>query len=144
MSRLPKEAPIYPATHDLLDWLVPHLEGWPRPQRFLLARQVLDSATGFYRLILRARKVNGQRRADTLLEADTELETLKALLRLGQERRYMSLGQYQHVSRMMVNVGRQLGGWRRSTKDRLGPPPPGGGAGGEEQCSPPTTIEAEP
>ena len=119
MSRLPEEAPIYPATHDLLDWLVPHLEGWPRPQRFLLAREVMDSATHFYRLILRARKVQGQARADTLLEADAELETLRALLRLGQERRYMSLGQYEHVSRLVADVGRQLGGWRASTAQKL-------------------------
>jgi hypothetical protein len=116
MPRAPEEAPIYPATHDLLDWLVPHLEGWPRPQRFLLAREVMDSATHFYRLLLRARKVQGRIRANTLLEADTELETLKALLRLGQERHYMSLGQYEHVSRMMADVGRQLGGWRKATE----------------------------
>jgi len=121
MSRRPEEAPIYPATHDLLDWLVPHLEHWPRPQRFLLARQVMESATSFYRLILRARKAGLAARADALLEADAELETLKALLRLGQERRYMSLGQYEHVSRLVSDVGRQLGGWRRSIVARLGP-----------------------
>ena len=119
MSRAPREAPIYPATHDLLDWLVPHLESWPRPQRFLLVRQVMDSATGFYRLLLRARKVGGRERAEALLAADTELETLKALLRLGQERRYMSLGQYGHVSRLLGDVGRQLGGWRQSTESKL-------------------------
>jgi hypothetical protein len=119
MSRAPREAPIYPATHDLLDWLVPHLESWPRPQRFLLVRQVMDSATDVYRLLLRARKVQGRDRADALLAADTELETLKALLRLGQERRYMNLGQYGHVTRLLGDVGRQLGGWRQSTESRL-------------------------
>lgn len=119
MPRAPREAPIYVATHDLLDWLVPHLEGWPRPQRFLLARQALESATHFYRLILRARKVQGQARADTLCEADTEFELLKALLRLGQERHYMNLGQYEHLSRMLASVGRQLGGWRTSIEEQL-------------------------
>ena len=119
MPRAPREAPIYVATHDMLNWLVPHLEGWPRPQRFLLARQVLESATSFYRLLLRARKVQQQARADLLLEADAELETLKGLLRLGQERRYMSLGQYEHVSRMISNIGRQMGGWRASTAREL-------------------------
>lgn len=119
MPRTPKEAPIYVATHDLLDWLAPHLEKWPRPQRFLLARQVMDSATHFYRLLLRARKVQGRTRAETLLEADTELETLKALLRLGQERRYMSLGQYEHISGLLLVIGQQLGGWRKSTEDQL-------------------------
>jgi hypothetical protein len=107
-----RQAPIYVRTHDLLDWLVPHLEGWPRPQRFFLARQTLESATQFYRLLLRARKVRGDDRRRVLLDADVELETLKALLRLGQERRYMNLGQYQHVSVMLVDIGRQLGGWR--------------------------------
>lgn len=109
-----QEAPIYVRTHDLLDWLVPHLEGWPRPQRFFLARQVLESATQFYRLLLRARKVQGQERRQVLLDADVELETLKALLRLGQERRYMSLGQYRHALVMITDIGRQLGGWRSS------------------------------
>lgn len=116
MSKAPKEAPIYVATHDMLDWLVPHLEKWPRPQRFLLAREVMDSATHFYRLLLRARKVQGQARAKVLLDADAELETLKALLRLGQERRYMNLGQYKHISKALFNIGQQLGGWRKSVE----------------------------
>ena len=123
MPRTPREAPIYPATHDLLDWLVAHLESWPRPQRFLLAREVMDSATGLYRLLLRARKVGLPARAGVLLEADAELETLKALLRLGQERHYMSLGQYEHASRLVADIGRQLGGWRASTARKLELPP---------------------
>jgi hypothetical protein len=123
MPQAPKEAPIYVVTHDMLDWLVPHLEGWPRPQRFLLARQALDSATHFYRLLLRARKVQGRARAEALLDADAELETLKALLRLGQERRYMSLRQYEHISGILFNLGRQLGGWRKTTENQLEQPP---------------------
>ena len=113
-----KQAPIYVQTHDMLNWLIPHLEDWPRPQRFFLARQVLESATRFYRLLLRARKVQGKKRSQALLDADVELETLKALLRLGQERQYMSLGQYKHVSAMLVEIGRQLGGWRSSQERR--------------------------
>jgi hypothetical protein len=62
MPRPPEEAPLYVAAHDMLAWLIPHLEKWPRPQRFLLARQTLESATQFYRLLLRARKVRGQGR----------------------------------------------------------------------------------
>ena len=97
----------------------PRSDSTPSRRPSFLARQVLDSATQFYRVILRARKVQGQARADTLREADTEFELLKALLRLGQERRYMSLGQYEHVSRMLASVGRQLGGWRISTEEGL-------------------------
>jgi hypothetical protein len=80
---------------------------------------VLETATDFYRLLLRARKVQGAARAAVLLDADVELETLKALLRLGQERRYMSLDQYRHISGLLSNVGQQLGGWRRATQRQL-------------------------
>ena len=114
-----RQAPIYVQTHDMLNWLVPHLEHWPRPQRFFLARQVLESATQFYRMLLRARKVQDDERCRALLNADVELETLKALLRLGQERKYMSIGQYEHVSAMLMEIGRQLGGWRASTEEKL-------------------------
>ena len=45
-----REAPIYVQTHDMLLWLVPHLEGWPRPQRFLAGPEsgAGDSTTAFY------------------------------------------------------------------------------------------------
>ena len=115
-----REAPIYVQTHDLLDWLVPHLETWPRTQRFLLAQETLDSAVTLYRLLLRARKTHVSARGAVLLDADVELETLKALLRLGHERRYMSLGQYRHVSAMLSSIGRQLGGWRASLGHKAG------------------------
>ena len=115
MPKPPEEAPIYVSTHDMLGWLIPHLEKWPRPQRFLLAREVMDCATQFYRLLLRARKVQGPDRAIALLEADTELETLKALLRLGLERKYMSLGQHRHIAQQLLSIGQQLGGWRKAS-----------------------------
>ncbi len=111
-----REAPIYVQTHDMLLWLVPHLERWPRAQRFFLAREVLETATKFYRCLLRARKVRGEARAGALLDADVELETLRALLRLGQEQKYLSLRQYEHVSKQLGEIGRQLGGWRASLR----------------------------
>jgi hypothetical protein len=113
-----REAPIYVQTHDMLNWLTPHLEKWPRTQRFFLARQVIETAVQFYRTLLLARKVRGAERRRALLDADVELETLKALLRLGQERQYMSLDQYRHVSAMLAEIGRQLGGWRASMEKR--------------------------
>lgn len=112
------EMPIYIQTHDMLAWLLPHLESWPRSQRFFLAREVTDSATHFYRSLLRARKVDQADRIRALLDADVELETLKGLLRLGQELEYMNVGQYQHISKLLVEIGKQVGGWRASLEHR--------------------------
>jgi hypothetical protein len=100
----------------MLTWLIPHLEKWPRPQRFFLAKQVLDQATEFYQLLLYARKVAGPERANVLLKADVALETLKGLVRLGQELEYMSLRQYEYISEIFLRLGQQLGGWRKATE----------------------------
>lgn len=114
-----KEAPIFIHTHDMLAWLTDHLENWPRTQRFFLAREVMTSASAFYQLLLQARKVPASERGQVLLQADVRLEMLKAFLRLGHDKRYMSVGQYAHVSKMLVEIGSELGGWRKSI------PPPG-------------------
>lgn len=123
-----QEAPIYVQTHEMLAWLIPHLEGWPRAQRFLLARETLESATAFYRALLRARKSPGRERATALLDADVELEVLRSLLRLGQERHYMSVEQYAHISQHLKDIGQQLGGWRLKVSKSLNAPAVGQGS----------------
>jgi hypothetical protein len=115
-----KEAPIYVHTHDMLAWLTGHLEHWPRAQRFILARETMNAATELYEHLLRARKVSAAQRSGVLLEADVALETLKGLVRLGHEKQYMNNGQYAHVSRMLAEIGRELGGWRTAIKNESG------------------------
>ena len=110
-----KEAPIFIHTHDMLAWLTDHLESWPRTQRFFLAQEVMSSASRFYRHLLEARKTPASARGGVLLDADVRLEMLKGFLRLGHEKHYMSIGQYAHVSKMLVEIGNELGGWRKAT-----------------------------
>jgi len=45
--------------------------------------------------------------------ADVDLAKLRFYLRLCEDLRLLSLGQYEHVSRMVVEIGRLLGGWRK-------------------------------
>lgn len=111
-----REAPIFIHTHDMLAWLTDHLESWPRAQRFFLAQEAMSAASEFYRLLLHARKVLASERGQVLLQADVRLEMLKGFLRLGHEKHYMSTGQYAHVSKVLVEIGNELGGWRKAIK----------------------------
>jgi hypothetical protein len=104
--------PIFPKTYDLIAWLLPHTQKFPKSQRFVLAKRVEDAALNFQALIIKARKVTGERRAEALVLADVELETLRLNLRLCQELKLLSLAQYEHVSKMLVELGKLLGAWR--------------------------------
>jgi len=49
-----------------------------------------------------------------LQAADEALHELRVLLRQGQALQLLTLGQYEHVARLLDEVGRLIGGWRKS------------------------------
>lgn len=106
------EYPLFPKTYDLLVWLLPHTQKFPKSQRFVLAKRAQDAALNFQALIIKARKVTGAARAEALTAADVELETLRLTLRLCHEMKLLSLSQYEYVSKMLSELGRLLGAWR--------------------------------
>jgi hypothetical protein len=107
------ETPLVAKYHDLLAWLAPALEKLPKAQRFLLASRLLDTAFACHAELIRARKMTDIARAQALLEADIHLETLRLQWRLAHELKCISTGQYEHGARLMDEIGRLLGAWRR-------------------------------
>jgi hypothetical protein len=105
------ESPILVKTHDFLLWLIPQTLKFPKSQRFVLAQQLQGSALAFYELLIRARKVRPNR--NLLVDADVELEKVRLHLRLAHELRLLSGGQYEHASRIVIELGRLLGGWMK-------------------------------
>lgn len=107
------ETPLFARYHDLMAWLTPCVEKFPRSQRFLLASRLMDTAFACHGELIRARKVTGQARVQALLQADVALETLRLQWRLAHESRCVSTAQYEHGARLMDEVGRLLGAWRK-------------------------------
>ena len=53
------------------------------------------------------------RRREALTDADASLNKLRLYLRLAHRWQWLSDGQYEHVSRLVAEIGRLLGGWLR-------------------------------
>ena len=107
-----KESPIFVRTYDLLRWLIPATVKFPRHQRFVLAEAVQRTALGFQERLIEAARA--EEPLPLLRQADTELTKLRTYLRLCCDLTFLSIGQYEHVSRMVAEVGRLLGGWIKS------------------------------
>jgi four helix bundle protein len=114
-----KESPIFARTHDLLLWLLGRSESFPRSQRFVLTKRVQDAALNFQERIVEAGLSRGGERQRCLAVADLELGKLRFYLRLCHELGWLTPGQYAHVSRMVVEVGRLLGGWIKSASEAV-------------------------
>lgn len=104
-----EESPIFVKSFDLLKWLLPATAKFPRQQRFVLARQIEDSAFAFHRALHRARVAP----VSALADADCELALLRGYLRLACELRFFAVKQYEHAARLVDELGRLVGGWKR-------------------------------
>ena len=98
-------------TLDLLGWLLPHTERFPRPFQHTLTRRLADAALDFQEALFDAQSQGGTTRKKHLREADAALNKLRLYLRLVHRLRWLNDGQYQHVSAMVAELGRLLGSW---------------------------------
>lgn len=110
-----KELVIFTQTYDLLTWLLPHCERFPKTQRFVVTQRLQAAALDFQEAIFEANARNGAQRLQHLQAADAQLNKLRLYLRLARQWDWLTSGQYEHVSRIVAQVGRLLGGWIRQT-----------------------------
>ncbi len=108
-----RQSPIFTRLHDLLCWLVHKASRFPRDQRFILVQRVLAKAFALEDALVAA-SVDDRRVQQHLLAADVALTGLRRTLHQCHALAYLSDGQYGHVSEMVAEVGRLLGGWRKS------------------------------
>lgn len=109
-----EEMVIFTRTYDFITWLLPLTQNFPRSQRFVVTQRLQNAALNFQELILEANALRGPARAGKLLSADVELRKVRLYLRLIQKWDWIKEGQYRHVSAMVAEIGRLLGGWMKS------------------------------
>lgn len=105
---------IFTRTYDLLTWFLPLSESFPRSQRFVVTQRLQNAVLKFQELIIEANAVRGTNRTEKLRDADTELRKVRLYLRLCEKWEWISVGQYRHVSQMVAEIGKLLGGWLKT------------------------------
>jgi hypothetical protein len=106
---------IFARTFDLLEWLLPKSEGFPRAYRSTVTQRLMDAALDLQEALILAESREGRPRVSALRNADAALGRLRIYLRLAHRWRWLSDGQYSHASRMVAEIGRLLGGWLRAS-----------------------------
>jgi hypothetical protein len=108
---LSQESPLFAKTFDLLVYLLPVSEKFPRSQRVVLGRRLQEIGLGLLDLLLTARKCPAEERPALLRQADIELDRLRYTVRLCYEIDLLGAKQYRHASGLMAEVGKLLGSW---------------------------------
>jgi hypothetical protein len=105
---------ILTKTFDLLAWLGPRVEKFPKGYRFTVSERLMNAALDFQETIFDAQSQGGTTRQKLLRAADAHLNKLRLYLRLAHQWKWLNDGQYNHVSRMVAEIGRLLGGWLKA------------------------------
>lgn len=110
--------------YDLLTWLLPKGERFPSAYRHTVTRRMLDASLDVQEGLFEAQARRGRSQQAALEEVDTALNRLRLYLRLAHHWRWFNDGQYEHVSRMVAEIGRLLGGWLQQVRgmERKGAP----------------------
>jgi hypothetical protein len=109
-----EEMVIFARTFDLLEWLLPKSERFPRAYRTTVTQRLMDAALDLREALAAAEARAGRTRLAALRDADAALSRLRIYLRLVHRWRWLSDGQYAHVGSMVGEIGRLLGGWLRA------------------------------
>jgi hypothetical protein len=102
---------IFIRTFDLLHWLLPKSERFPKLYRSTVTQRLMAAALDVQESLLLAQAYRDKIRLRHLREADAHLSKVRLYLRLVHQWGWLSAGQYEHVSRLVAEIGRLLGGW---------------------------------
>ena len=108
---MPDDLIIFTRTLDLLDWLLPKAERFPKIYRTTVTQRLMDAALDFQEALFDAHSHTGTSRLTHLRRADSALDKLRLYIRLTHRWHWLNDGQYEHVSRMIAGIGKLLGGW---------------------------------
>ncbi|MBN2001196.1 diversity-generating retroelement protein Avd [candidate division KSB1 bacterium] len=111
-----QEMVIFTRSFDFLSWLLPATNNFPRAHRHSFTQRLLDAAFDLREYLEEANHRSGPARRERLDRADEALERVRVYIRLALRWKWLTGGQYQHVAGMITEIGRLLGGWKRSVR----------------------------
>ena len=100
------------ACHDLLLWMIPQIDKLPRVRRFTLGERIESGLLDVLENLTDA--AYSRAKSDILRQANLRLDRVRHLWRLGHELEVLPTRQYGHGAKLLEDLGRQIGAWRRS------------------------------
>ncbi|TXH67411.1 MAG: diversity-generating retroelement protein Avd [Thiothrix sp.] len=100
--------------HQLLLWLIPQLDKFPRDRRFTLGERLETRLLHVLELLVAATYTT--EKTHLLKQANQELEVIRHLWRLCHELQIINTRRYEYGSNLLLALGKQVGGWFKASR----------------------------
>jgi len=97
-------------------WIIPKVEKFPKPYRFSIGQTLVASSIELLMHLVDA--TYQSRNAGSLGAAVREVNRIRYLMRLAKDLRVINLAAHEFASKAMDEVGRMVGGWLKSTRQK--------------------------
>mgnify|MGYP005615389359 FL=1 len=104
---------VYRKTEELLYKIYPRLVNYPKSEKFSLCQNIKETFFFFFTNISLGNSVKSKRKT-YLQEADGYLQTLKTLMKLSKQRKYISDGFFKEIDLELTEINKILSGYIRS------------------------------
>ncbi len=101
-------------TYDIIIWALPQLIKFPRSFRFTLGEKIEYLFYNILEHLIDAQY--SKEKIPILLKVNLQLEKLRYYIRICKDMRFISINQYEYLSREINEVGKLVGGWIRQQK----------------------------
>lgn len=106
------ELAVITKTYDLMLWFLPQIVTIPRVHRFTLGERMENQLCELLELLIEARYT--KEKAHLLRKANLTLEKFRFFVRLLKDLHFINLKKYEFLSRQIVDIGSQIGGWLKA------------------------------
>jgi hypothetical protein len=108
-----EDYPIFVKWLAATDWILDAVEKYPKSVRFTMTTRISNLTLDVMEGIIEA--IYTKQRSHILGKLNLYIEKLRILFRISFTRRYISPSQYEHVSTLLDETGRMVGGWRKES-----------------------------
>ncbi|MBI5742555.1 MAG: diversity-generating retroelement protein Avd [Candidatus Niyogibacteria bacterium] len=104
--------PIFEKTYELILWIYPAVNKFPKSQRFVLGQQIENTTLNILKGIISANMERAK--LPYLKQVSVELDKLRIIIRLAKDMKFFSVRQYEFAASKINEIGKMLGGWIKS------------------------------
>ncbi|MGC9610949.1 MAG: four helix bundle protein [Minisyncoccia bacterium] len=112
------DIPIFKKTYDLYKTFYGYRDSIPKQDRYTVWQKSEEIILEIIESILSASQTDKFEKGPLLRKASTKLNLLRVFIRLMKDTRALDSKKYLILESFVDEIGRMLGGWIRSTKER--------------------------
>ena len=109
-----EDYPVFRKWSDTLDWILDTVEKYPKTVRFTISSRITEISINTIELLVEA--IYERYKINILKQTNLNIEKLRVFFRISYNRKYISVRQYEYISRELNEVGAMIGGWMKQSR----------------------------